>query len=439
MVNRMGLFWRVQLVASVICLAAHSSAQAGRAAGADPGVPAARDQVGWRTAEGGEDVPTCDRSQPPAAEETSSAVEVSAIYTGEILGTTRGGLERGSRYLDNLDVTLTIDGERALGWAGATLFAYLLYNNGEPFSDELLGAAQGVSNIETGVRAVRLYEAWVEQRFASGRASIKFGLYDLNSEFDAIETAALFLNPSHGIGPDFSQSGRAGPSIFPSTSIAVRGDYKLADRWLVRAAVLDGVPGDPDRPKRTAVKLSEADGALGVVELNYMDDRTKAALGYWRYTASFQPLSGRSSTGAPASQGGNDGVYAFVERKLTREADDAQGLAGWVRVGVADEQLNAIRRYAGAGLAYTGLLGGRPQDQVGLAVGVARFGEPFRRSAALAGHAPARDELIIEATYRAPLTPWLTLQPDIQYVVDPGGDREASDALVLGLRAEVGF
>jgi len=39
----------------------------------------------------------------------------------------RGGVRRGSRYLDNLDVTLVVDAERAFGWGGATLFAYGLY------------------------------------------------------------------------------------------------------------------------------------------------------------------------------------------------------------------------------------------------------------------------------------------------------------------------
>jgi porin len=105
------------------------------------------------------------------------------------------------------------------------------------------------------------------------------GLYDLNSEFDKIEAAALFLNPSHGIGPDFSQSGRNGPSIFPITSLGLRGEYKPAEHWLIRAAVLDAVPGDPERPERTAVKLG--DGALAVLELNSLGERTRAAVGHW--------------------------------------------------------------------------------------------------------------------------------------------------------------
>ena len=379
------------------------------------------------------------RTAPPAADGDAPAIDLSVVYTAEVLRNMRGGVGRGARYLDNLDVTLTVNAERAFGWRGATLFAYGLYNDGQPFSDELVGAAQGVSNIETGVRAARLYEAWVEQRFASDRASLKFGLYDLNSEFDSIEGAALFLNPSHGIGPDFSQSGRNGPSIFPVTSIALRGDYKLTNKWLVRAAILDAVPGDPDRPKRTAIKFGGGDGVLGVVEVNYLDDQTKAAVGYWRYTGRFDTSTAASSKGERESRG-NDGFYVFGERRLTREgADDAQGLAGWLRLGFADEDLNPIGLYAGGGLSYTGPFKGRDEDQVGIAVGAVEFGEAFRRSSMFAGDPVDTREVILEATYRAPLAPWLTVQPDIQYVINPGGRPATADSLVLGLRAEVGF
>jgi porin len=47
--------------------------------------------------------------------------------------------------------------------------------------------------------------------------------------------------------------------------------------------------------------------------------------------------------------------------------------------------------------------------------------------------------VVIEATYRAPVSAWVTLQPDLQYIINPGGQRAASNALILGMRAEVGF
>ena len=245
--------WRAAVAAALICLAAPAAAQ-GEMAFAPPdwvqGERAASEAQGQ------------DRSAPPAAEEEEHPIDLSIVYTAELFSNVRGGLERSARYLDNLDVTLRVDAERAFGWRGATLFAYGLYNNGEPFSEDLVGAVQGVSNIETGVQAARLYEAWIEQRFAADRGSMKIGLYDLNSEFDVIEAAALFLNPSHGIGPDFAQSGRNGPSIFPVTSLAIRGEYRLADAWLVRAVLLDAVPGDPDRPKRTVITSARARARL---------------------------------------------------------------------------------------------------------------------------------------------------------------------------------
>lgn len=383
------------------------------------------------------------RSAPPAAESgdgEAPAVDLSVVYAADVWRNARGGVKRGWRYLDNLDVTLTVDGGRAMGWDGATIFLYGLYNNGASLTDELVGDLQTVSNIDAGSKAARLYEAWVEQRFADDRASVKVGLYDLNSEFDTNDSNSLFINSSHGIGPDFSQSGANGPSIFPVTSLALRADYRLADNWLVRAAILDGVPGNVDRPKRTAVKLGDGDGALVVAELEYADDRTKAAVGAWRYTAKFENLLATQRAGEPVEQRGNVGAYLFVERKLTREAtDSAQGLSGWVRLGFADDRFNPIGHYLGGGLVYSGPFAGRDEDQVGIGVARAALARRFRRVAELAGEGVADAETNIELTYRMPIAPWLTLQPDVQYVIDPGGIRGRRDAVVIGVRTEIGF
>ena len=160
----------------------------------------------------------------------------------------------GSRYLDNLDITIDADGEQIAGLEGLQLFAYLLYNNGHSLN-VLTGAAQGVTNIEA-TEALRLYELWTQWNLGSGEQSLRVGLYDLNSEFDSIETAALFVNPSHGIGPDVSQTGHNGPSIFPVTSLGVRL-MKSWGPWSAQMAVLDAVPGDLDHPERTTIRLSE--------------------------------------------------------------------------------------------------------------------------------------------------------------------------------------
>ena len=370
-----------------------------------------------------------------ANEGSTKPVSVSIVYTADIRSDVDGGIRRGTRYLDNLDLQVALDADQLIGWRGARLFAYAIYNNGTAFSSDLVGDVQSVSNVETDVRAFHLFEAWVEQDIGRN-ASVKVGLYNLNSEFDTTQSGGLFLLSSHGIGPDFSQSGRNGPSIFPVTSLAVRAEGKLGKNWLARVAVLDGVPGDPAHPAATAIKLSARDGVLVVGEVNYLKGGTKAAIGAWGYSARFDtiPLPGTTPSGR-----GNKGAYIFAEHRLKgTRADDADGLAGWLRFGVADTRYNAIASYLGGGIVYAGPFKGRKDDQVGLSVASANFSRRYRRSQTLKGTPIDRREVVIEAGYLATLAPWLRVQPDIQYVIKPGGDARRGDAMVAGFRVKIG-
>ncbi|WP_380785636.1 carbohydrate porin [Sphingomonas sp. R86521] len=370
-----------------------------------------------------------------ANERSDKPVTLSAVYVADIRSNVSGGIARGTRYLDNLDLQVAIDADRLVGWHCARLFLYGLYDNGASLSSDLVGDAQGVSNIETGVRAARLFEAWVEQDVGRN-ASVKVGLYNLNSEFDTTQSGGLFLVSAHGIGPEFAQAGRRGPSIFPVTSLAVRGEVKLGEHWLGRVAVLDGVPGDPAHPARTAVKLSSTDGALVVSEVDYLSHGTKAAIGVWGYTARFDDVG---TSDPAAARRGNKGAYVFAEHRLVgSRADDAHGLAGWLRFGVADTRFNRIGRYIGGGLVHTGTAPGRPDDQVGLSVAAAGFGARYRRDHSALDRDRDRQEVVVETVYNAVVTPWLSVQPDLQYVVNPGGDALRKDAVVTGLRIKIG-
>jgi porin len=378
------------------------------------------------------------QAQCSPADPECPAWSAEAVYTGEFWRNADGGIRDGSAYLDNLDLTATINGEKLFGLPGLTLFAYGLYNNGHEFSSRYVGDAQGVSNIET-VRALRLYELWAELNFGANEAwSLRAGQYDLNTEFDAIETGGLFIQPSHGIGPDFSQTGANGPSIFSITGLAVRGRWQPLPQFAAQVAVLDAVPGDPDEPDRTALDLG--DGSLLVGELHYYGDRlAKAMLGAWRYSPNYDDLVAVDAADRPVRRS-NQGWYAAVDGSLLREAgDDSQGLRGWLRYGVAAEGVNVLDSYRGAGLVYTGLLPGRPADQVGLALGQVRASRAYRQAVAQVGGATDSHELNIEFTYRFAVTDWLTLQPDVQYIVNPGLDPTLDDALVVGLRFELGY
>ena len=66
----------------------------------------------------------------------------------------------------------------------------------------------------------------------------------------------------------------------------------------------------------------------------------------------------------------------------------------------------------------------------------ARNGSHYERAQTAAG-GPAAGETTVELTYLAQLGSWLTVQPDLQYVIHPGGTRATQNAVVSGLRVAV--
>lgn len=360
-------------------------------------------------------------------------------YAGEAWHAADGGRQTGSAYLDNLDLVLEVDGERAAGITGLKLFAHALYNNGGAISEHRVGDAQGVSGIEA-VRAVRLLQLWTEWSGAGEDHSLLVGLYDLNSEFDVIPSAELFLGASHGMGREFSQTGENGPSTFPVTGLALRYRRQLSAAWYTHGAVLDGVPGDPEDAKSTTITLSSDDGALVAAELvRETPGSSKFALGAWHYTATCDDLLELDAAGEARRRRSNRGAYALAD--VTLMVLSGQGgieparLSAFLRYGVANHRLNRFGQYLGAGVVLHNAI--LRDDALGLAVSHARNGDVYRDLKARSGELTDAHETIAELTWKVPVNDWLTLQPNLQYVRNPDTDPGLDNALALGLRFEL--
>jgi porin len=348
------------------------------------------------------------------------AVELSSIT--DVLGNVSGGLKRGYRVLEKADITANYAGDDH-GIPGFSVFVGAQITDATLFSAALVGDAQTVSNID-GPAGLRLSNAWVAKEF-NGRGGIKAGVVDLNTEFDVQATGALFLNSSFGIGPDFSQSGGNGPSIFPTTGLGMVGWWMPGGHWQIKTGIFEGTPGDPAHPGRTRFSLGGDEGALLALEArNQLTPNFSLGVGAWRYTASFDaidPARGRLS--------GNSGFYAIADGLLYADpAGENTGLSGWLRLGLADARINPVAHSIGGGFVYTGLFG-RMADQAGIAFTRVQFGQPARLATG-SGYA----ETTFEASYSFNINDKLTLQPDLQYVVSPSGDPTLGNALVVGSR-----
>ncbi len=355
------------------------------------------------------------------------------VLTGDLLADLAGGQTIGAKPLAKLALSAAWDG-RKVRHDGLSGLVSIQYVAGGHLTADNVGDIQGADNIEAP-GAVRLYEAWLSRDYDNEKGW-KGGLIDLNTDFDTQEVGALFLNSSNGVGPELSHSGLNGPSIFPVTAVGVTGYWRPNGNWTLRGGIFDGTAGSPTHPHAfVAIHLSGSDGLFAIVQAERrFGNGLRLEAGGWVYTSTLDSVREFASDGTPLRERRARGAYATLEAPLFTPADDPErGLAGWVRVGLADPVVQRVHGYIGGGVVYSGLFRKRPQDQLGFAISHAITDAPFDSP----GTPMQSSETAYELTYRYNLNEWLSIQPDAQYVVHPNGDRSIGNAVVIGVRFTV--
>ena len=350
-------------------------------------------------------------------------LDMEFVASTDLMAVVDGGLSRGVETPANFDMIFTLDTGTAGWWRNGTMQLYLLGNTGGDPSMRA-GNLQVASNIEAP-DTFKLFEAYYEHRFLDDRLGVMAGLHDINDDFYVTEHSGLFLNSSFGIGIDVAQ---VGPSIFPTTAPGVRLRLNWTPDTYLLAAVYDGVAGDPNDPYGTHISFDRGDGMFAIAEAGLLGGEShyyKVGVGGWWHTAAIADLDGRV-------RDNNSGVYAVGETDLWRN-EDGRGLGVFTQLGFARGDRNQVETYVGGGVTCTGPLPQRPADVAGLAIAHARNGDHFKRL----NPGLERAETTIEASYLIAPKPWITVQPDLQYVVDPGTDSRIDNALILGVRVQL--
>ncbi|WP_454884795.1 carbohydrate porin [Sphingomonas oryzagri] len=357
---------------------------------------------------------------PAPAAAIAETPPLSITYIGDLITDAAGGRDTGTNWVRRLDVAYST-GDRLFGIDGAHAEADIMLLSGGGFSAVHSGDYQVASNVDAP-QAVRPYEIWLELPF-SAAVRAKAGLIDLNNEFDQQQVGALFLNSSFGIGPDLSQSGPNGPSIFPITAPGMMVAYQPPG-WTARIGLFDARSGDGAHPHRFWPDSFGSDGALVIGEVHrQIGPLVAVQAGAWGYTDSQPRLDGR---GTGTSAGG----YGMIEARLIGR-EDGHALRVWLRGGGASDATEPVHIYLGGGLTWT-----TSKTAYGIAFAHARLGDPAYRTP-IEGVRANRAETAIEATARWQLATGLAIQPDVQYIVHPGWNPTYRDALVFALRLDL--
>lgn len=345
--------------------------------------------------------------------------------TGEVLSSVSGGQYRDTGADLLLDWVIDADLDKAFGWTGGSLRINPMWLAGEGISDGV-GDLTLVSNIN-GLPALRVFEAWVQQGLFGNRLTFRAGIVAADQEFALTASGALFYNSVFG-GPVFLTPNLAWP-IYPVGALGARVKVTLGEQGFVQGAVYEGNPGsEAFNRSGLRVRLTPGEGVFLIAEGGWNFDAALPATfkaGLFHHTADFQDYA----SGTPRS--GFTGGYVVFETKL------GEGVDVFFRMGFAQPERSMVSLGIDSGILFTGLLPDRPADVLGLGLIYAHVGADFARSQPDASRWGF--ESILELTYKITFTRWWSLQPDLQFIIHPGGSTALPNALVLGLRIDLLF
>ncbi len=377
--------------------------------------------------------------------------------TSEMLGDLRGGASRGFNYDGLTTAVLQLDTQRAFGYYGGTLNVSALQVHGTNLSAERLFTLQTASGIEADA-TTRLWELWYQQQFgrSEDRVDIKVGQQSLDQEFMVSQNALMFVNTMFGWPMLPSADLPGGGPAYPLSALGVRLRLRPSPAWTVLTGVFNGSPvpidiGDPQLVNHSGLSFPLNGGALAIAEAQY----TYPALGTMTYPGQTAPLAGTYKIGVwYDSESFADQLYNTFGLPLANPANAQSPLlhrGDWAAYAVADQMLwqdprdadrttNAFFRIMGtpevdrnlldfsmnAGFVFHEPILHRDDDNFGLGMGYTHVSptvSEFDSQVALftGSFTPIRSsETYVEATYQYQVFPWLQVQPDLQYVFNPG-------------------
>jgi porin len=400
----------------------------------------------------------------------SNGVTFNGQLINDMLWNTMGGASVGNGDTGVLQFGLDADMKKLAGVEGGTFHSSWLWLYGRDINANVANAFS-VSGIAASP-ALRCYELWYQQAFAGNAFSLRAGLLAVDTDFVLSDTAALFLNSSFGLANLASFNlANSGP-IYPMATPGVRLEINPTG-WLTLHSVF--AQANPFSQQENLHNFNWNFGSSGgLLSINEARADWKALFrtelpgtakaGFWIQNGPSPMLPEEFSFGAPTKLQYSTGFYGILDQALYRvptgernshagtsfpirdeavvpEPDDAapRGLNAFTRAGFCPQPDNPMSLFVDGGLVYTGLIPGRKADRLGLAFAYGQVSSGYRTLAAQEGLPGASFEAVSELTYSIQVAPAVTLQPDLQYVLHPGGTQQYGNAVVAGFRATVTF
>ena len=307
-----------------------------------------------------------------------------------------------------LELQLTLDTRKLVGWPGGRLFLDAQSHSGANVVTRQVPALADPDNMDA-YSETSLDRAWFQQDLLARKLRMRVGLMYVDDQFFTVPFAQNFVSL------DFSSDASISTFVLPTYPKGAWG----ADVFVhpgAQASFSLGIFRDHETelaydPGGTLIVSEEAwRGRCAGLPLTLQ-------VGGWIDTGRFQRFEGGLIHHAA-------GAYLVAGARLWRAAaGGGRGIGAFLQLGAAPAALAMVRQHFGAGVVWRGPWAARPHDELGIAYS----------DSMLSAHAGFTHgfESELEAYYQIDASHGWTVQPDLEYWEHPGG--EDTPATLLGL------
>lgn len=380
-------------------------------------------------------------------------------YINEFAANTQGGDSHDAAYADQFYFGGWLDLHRLIDIAGAQIVFSFTDRNGQSLTvkgglDNLLEVQEiyGLGNFW------RLNQLYWEQRLFHDHLRLKFGR--LTGTFDFMPFSCYFQNiafcatlPSHNVARNWIP--------LPGSTWAGVARLDVSKTWYVQGGVYEVNPDFYLPQYRFAFGTPfGGPGEREDVEVGWLPASAGGGGGY-RLGAWYDNVGGPdlylNTAGAPlATNGGTPlqrhrqiGWYAMAQQQVWRPGgSEKRGIELFMNFVEADPRIDKIEQIAEIGFLWTGPTSWRPQDDFSgavarthvnslLADGALLYNAQLPQPQGPLAKPVPHNEYSAELHYSINVTPAVTVRPNIQYIVAPGGVSARTSVLVWGLHLTI--
>ena len=394
-------------------------------------------------------------------------IDIKADYVGEMGYNAHGGYndDKTGRYSDQFGLGVALDLEKLWGWDNTQAKIQLTNRNGQNISNDRIGdprAGTLSSSQEVYGRGhmVRLTQFWIQHQMFDNKLDVKLGYFGEGEDFNTFPC-------------DFQNLSFCGSQVgnyvntwynWPVAQAAIRVKYNTTPELYAQIGAYNQNPSQLEHGNGFKLSGSGTKGTVIPVELVWSPKVNNLPgeyrVGFYK-SAADAPDVREDVNGNDAVLSGADfrtrsskkGYWFVAQQQLTTHNGDAsRGLNIAANATFHDKETNLVDNYQSLMLVYKGPFDARPKDDVGIGVARLHVNNDVKKNSELLNDArgvsdydnplytPIREtEYNVELNYGFHVTNWLTVRPNLQYVVQPGGVDKVDNALVAGLKIQSTF